>query len=135
MVINGKTLNCAGGDCRAFNINYGARCMQCSLAYLGKTVQALRTRIAQHRGFIVALGASTDEFELSDENTLAAHALEHGVRTKADFNELYKFFVVKYVEKEMLTISEQELISRYNTVRPYGLNVSNPLGIPSVFRV
>ena len=81
------------------------------------------------------MGASTEELELSDENTLAAHAIEHGARTKGEFNDLYRFFVVKHVEKERLTISEQELISRYNTVRPYGLNVSNPLGIPSVFRI
>ena len=105
------------------------------MAYLGKTVQALRTRISQHRGFIITLGASTDQFELDDENTLAAHAIEHGIRTKAGFNSLYNFFVVKYVEKERLTISEQELISKYNTVRPYGLNVSNPLGLHAVFRV
>ena len=64
--------------------------MLCHLAYIGKTVQTLRSRINQHRGFVEKLGTSTD-IELSDENTLAAHALEvHGKRTKAGFNDLYK---------------------------------------------
>ena len=133
VVINGITYTCAGGDCSSFNINYCAQCVQCSKGYIGKTVQAFRTRIGQHRGFIGTLDSSKPE-DLSDENTLAAHAIEHEIRTKADFNSLYKFSILRYVEKEHLTKSEQFLINKFNTVRPYGLNVSNPISLPNVFK-
>ena len=133
VVVNGITYTCAGGDCSSFNINYFAQCVQCSKGYIGKTVQAFRTRIGQHRGFIGTLDSSTPE-DLSDENTLAAHAIEHEIRTKADFNSLYKFSILRYAEKENLTSSEQFLINKFNTVRPYGLNVSNPISLPNVFK-
>ena len=132
VVFNGITYNCAGGDCSSFNINYSAQCVQCSKLYIGKTVQAFRTRISQHRGFITTLDSSNPS-ELTDENTLAAHALEHEIRTKTDFNRLYKFSVLRYVEKEHLTKSEQFFINKFNSIRPYGLNVSNPISLPQSF--
>ena len=133
VVVNSITFICAGGDCSSFNINYCAQCVQCTRAYVGKTIQAIRTRISQHRGFITTLDTS-NPIELTDDNTLAAHALEHGIRTKADFNNLYKFSVLRYVEKEELTKSEQFFINKFNTIRPYGLNVSNPISLPECFK-
>ena len=99
-------MNCAGGDCKSFNLNYCAQCSICNKAYIGKTVQQLGRRISQHRSPIQALGTSTciSRNDIDDTNTLAAHAIEHNLRTKAGFNSLYKFYVLKYEEKERLTI-------------------------------
>ena len=127
--IDNKILVCTGGDCKSFNCNYCVQCNQCSKPYFGKTIIAIGTRIGQHRNFITTLDTSIEAIEVDDENTLAAHALEHGIRTKSGFNSLYKVFVVKYSEKQMLTINEQNLINSHNTVRPYGLNVANPIGL------
>ena len=98
---------------------------------IGKTVQPLGTRISKHRNPIKTLGTSMciDTIEIDDTNTLAVHAIEHNKRTKASFNSLYKFFIIKHVEKEQLTISEQFFVNHFKTIRPYGLNVSNPIGL------
>ena len=131
LTIGQQSMNCAGGDCKSFNLNYCAQCSICNKAYIGKTVQQLGRRISQHRGQIQTLSASTciNRDSIDDTNTLAAHAIEHNVRTKAGFNSLYKFFILKYEEKEKLTISEQFFINKFRTYRPYGLNTSNPISV------
>ena len=64
-----------------------------------------------------------------DENTLAAHAYwEHNVTTKEGFDDLYSIYIIKNKDPAQLTYSEQFLINYFYTVRPYGLNVSNPIG-------
>ena len=131
LTIGQQSINCAGGDCKSFNLNYCAQCSICNKAYIGKTVQQLGRRICQHRSQIQALSTSTciNRDIIDDTNTLAAHAIEHNVRTKAGFNSLYRFFILKYEEKEKLTISEQFFINKFRTYRPYGLNTSNPISI------
>ena len=79
------------------------------------------------------MNTCTEAIEVDDESTLAAHALDHGIRTKSGFSSLYRVFVVRHSEKEMLTINEQNLINSFNTVRPYGLNVANPIGLTQNF--
>ena len=113
------------------NLNYCAQCITCNKAYIGKTVQQLGRRICQHRSQIQTLSKSTciNRDNIDDTNTLAAHAIEHNVRTKAGFNSLYRFFILRYEEKERLTISEQFFINKFRTYRPYGLNTSNPIGV------
>ena len=59
LTIGQQSMNCAGGDCKSFNLNYCAQCSFCNKAYIGKTVQQLGRRISQHRGQIKTLGAST----------------------------------------------------------------------------
>ena len=133
LVIGKISYICSGGDCSSFNINYCAQCVVCLLAYIGKTIGPLRTRICEHRNFMTTLGNDTN-LEITDDNTLAAHAAEHGIQTKAGFNSLYRFYVIRHVEKEQLTMSEQFFINKFNTIKPYGLNVSNPIGLPDCFQ-
>ena len=125
---------CAGGDCGSSNLNYCAQCVECGKAYIGKTIQTLRSCISQHRSVILTLGTSISRIEITDENTLAAHAVEHGIRTKTGFNGLYKFFILKYADKERLTITVQNLINSFSTLKSYGLNVANPVGLSRNFR-
>ena len=130
LVLNGKSIKCEGGNCKSRNINYCLKCVTCGLGYIGKTTQFLSTRTSQHRSFISKIDAST---ELSDENTLAAHAYwEHNVTTKEGFDDLYSIYIIKNKDPAQLTYSEQFLINYFYTVRPYGLNVSNPIGLSPV---
>ena len=133
LVLNGKSIKCEGGNCKSRNINYCLKCVTCGLGYIGKTTQFLSTRTSQHRSFISKIDAST---ELSDENTLAAHAYwEHNVTTKEGFDDLYSIYIIKNKDPAQLTYSEQFLINYFFTVRPYGLNVSNPIGLSPVLNL
>ena len=129
-LLSGYYLHCIGGDCKSFNLIYCAQCTRCNKAYIGKTTQPLGKRVTQHRNPIATISSS---LEIDDTNTLAAHCIEHNTRTKTGFNSLYKFFVIKYVEREKLVISEQFFINKYFTYKPYGLNVSNPIGLTNHF--
>ena len=57
-------------------------------------------------------------FEITDDNTLAAHAVEHKIRTKPGFNSLYRFYIIRHVEKEQLTMSEQFFINTFIGLEP-----------------
>ena len=113
LTIGTQIIHCAGGDCKSFSLIYCAQCTRCNKAYIGKTTQPLDRRITQHRNPIATLSSNQciSDQEIDDTNTLAAHCMEHSIRTKTGFNSLYKFFIIKHVEKEQLVISEQFFIS------------------------
>ena len=135
--IGTQIIYCAGGDCKSFNLIYCAQCTLCNKAYIGKIPQPLGRRITQHRNPIATLSTNQciSDPDIDDTNTLAAHCMEHSIRTKTGFNSLYKFFIIKHVEKEQLVISEQFFINKYFTNKPCGLNVSNPIGLTNYFKV
>ena len=137
LTIGTQIIHCAGGDCKSFNLIYCAQCTRCNKAYIGKTTQPIGRRITQHRNPIATLSSNQciSDQEIDDTNTLAAHCMEHSIQTKTGFNSLYKFFIIKLVEKEQLVISEQFFINKYFANKPYGLNVSNPIGLTSYFKV
>ena len=125
--VGDKTFKCSGGNCTSNNLVYGAQCNHCSASYVGKTVQQLRTRISQHRNNIKKLG--TSNVEINDENSLAAHLIhEHNLTTPSDFNSSYKFTILKTVsDPKKLLFEEQKLINRLGTLKPNGLNFSDPV--------
>jgi len=134
IVINEITMTCEGGDCKSKNVVYGITCNRCNMGYIGKTTQALSARISKHRCQISSIDAST---ELSDENTLAAHALnDHGIQTRDGFDDLYAVYIIKVLDFDpsSLTFKEQELINFFKTYHPYGLNRSRPIGLGPVLR-
>ena len=69
--------------------------------------------------------------EVTDENCLVAHlATEHFIKGSEGFNEGYKFSVVEHVSTpNMLLIREQFYINSLKTFLPFGLNLSNPIGL------
>ena len=73
LTIGQQNMNCAGGDCKSFNVNYCAQCSICNKAYIGKTAQQLGRRISQHRGQIQTINRDS----IDDTNTLAAHTIKH----------------------------------------------------------
>ena len=116
LTIGNISYTCAGGDCNAFNINYGAQCTHCHKGYIGKTVQPLRSRISEHRNTLNDKLDIKNIGDISDDNTLAAHAIEHDIRTKVGFNRLYRFYIIRYVEQENITKSEQFFYSLINLI-------------------
>lgn len=124
-----RTIKCSGGNCTSNNLIYGAQCSHCGVAYIGKTVQPLRNRISQHRSKIGKLGTST--LDVNDDNSLAAHLKhEHNLTTPDDFNRSYKFTILKYVSNPgNLLFEEQNFINKLGTLRPNGLNFSNPVNV------
>ena len=94
LTIGTQIIHCAGGDCKSFNLIYCAQCTRCNKAYIGKTTQ--------HRNPIATVSSNQclSDQEIDNANTLATHCMEHSIRTKTGFNSLYKFFIIKHVEKE-----------------------------------
>ena len=125
--VNGlKFDKCHGGNCKSKNLIYLVECKLCNMYYVGKTTQALHKRINGHRASKSNCTLST----LTDESTLYYHCkYEH--ENTLNFNNLYSFTIIKYVSPLNLLVTEQSFINRFNTIRPIGLNVDNPIGLPS----
>ena len=77
------------------------------------------------------LDINSDHFMIDDYNCLAAHAYFcHDVKDNDGFNSLYRFSIVQMLcEPKLLLRREQYYINTYKTFVPYGLNVSNPIGL------
>ena len=101
---------------------------------MGKTVNMLRTRINGHRSHLTDMSMAdinSDTLMIDDKNCLAAHAYFcHDVRDNTGFNSLYKFSSVQMLcDPKLLLRREQYYINTYKTFVPYGLNISNPIGL------
>ena len=72
--INGRRVKTAHGNCGTYNIVYLVQCSVCKMAYVGRTIKPLRTRISQHHAkFYDLVGgkpfdSSNDEFSLALQN-------------------------------------------------------------------
>ena len=134
LVIKGKTLHLAGGDCKTKNCIYVAECPECKKYYFGKTTQRLNKRIAGHRNKINGIESET---EFDDFNSLAAHAFfDHDITSVEGFNSLYKFSIANQLHNPSnLLVSEQSFINKYETFFPYGLNIANPIGLRAILIV
>ena len=130
LIIDNKVLKLAGGNCKSCILNYVAECVHCKLFYFGKTVQNLHLRInGPRRHMKDVINISPEEED--DENCLALHVFSmHSVLDNKGFNESFKFSVAKLLDNPVLLKgSEQKLINRYRTFKPFGLNVANPMGL------
>ena len=66
---------------------------------------------------------------------LGAHLYyDHGFRNKDDFGDIYKVSVLKVSSPKVLEVSEHRSIHRLNSLRPNGLNISNPFCIPLLYK-
>ena len=126
-ILNNTTYECDGGNCKSKNIIYLAICRICNKAYFGKTTQTLQRRFGQHK-FSMNNISSLDI--ITDAEALAAHvALDHH---RDDFHSTYKLYVVKSCNPKDLLNNEQQLINKFSTLTPYGLNIDNPIGLPEL---
>ena len=132
IIINGVELYCEGGDCKSSIIIYLITCKLCLLNYFGKSINQFRERFNGHRSHLKNI---MNADEIDDENSLAAHAhFVHGVKTAAEFNDLYRFSIVKRLQNpNLLTRVEQSFINKYKTQHPLGLNMNDPIGLRMLF--
>ena len=132
--IRGAQLLLAGGNCQTTLLIYLGICVACLKPYMGKTINELRCRINGHRSHlkeILSADLCKNDLLIDDTNCLAAHArFCHCVKDNKSFNLLYKFSIVqKLHDPNLLLRREQFYINKYKTFVPFGLNVSNPIGL------
>ena len=128
--VNGITYNeCAGGNCKSYNLIYIFKCSLCILAYIGKTTQPLHLRVNGHRASKLVKMQDFDISTLTDENILSYHCLKDH-NNSLDFNKLYNITILKCVQPLKLLETEQYFINKFRTERPTGLNIENPMGLP-----
>ena len=58
------------------------------------------------------------------------HLKEHNCNDKGDFNKFFRVCLLEICSPKVLAITEHLYIHKYNTLRPNGINTSNPFGIP-----
>jgi hypothetical protein len=129
--INGKVVKSAPGCCFTYNVIYLVMCKLCFQAYVGRTTQHLRTRIGQHRRKFYAILNGCQVDPLDDENALGIHLTSvHGLTNRTDFNDAFRVCIIDNCSPRMLEIKEHKFIHILNTLRPNGMNIQNPFGIP-----
>ena len=129
-----------GGNCQSNNIIYSASCKFClhKMKYIGKSVTELRTRVNKHRNTFKSFNPD-DDVEITDKEALAAHAKSyHHLTTVTEFNSCYVWDIIRSVNNpDLLLTEEQRTINQFNTIYPFGLNISNPIGLRNylIYRV
>ena len=105
---------------------YFAQCRVCNTnkGYFGKTTQPLHKRFNGHRN---SLDPNKLPTMITDEQSLSAHApIDH--QNCTTFVELYSLNFIKLCRPQDLLRTEQFFTNKYNTHRPNGLNIHNPIG-------
>ena len=126
---DGRSVNCEGGNCVTRSLIDAAICLLCSKGYVGKGVNELRERVNGHRSsFYDVIKKDKSVFdnieEYDDEKILGLHLyLHHNKCDRKDFNNCYRFNILKTCPPDRLRINEQFYIETLNTLMPYGLNV------------
>ena len=134
LTVNGQKVNLPNGNCKSKNIIYLAKCKLCvDNCYVGRTVQPLNKRVCGHRqGFtnVVEKGQNfVNALDTDDTYSLGVHLYnEHGLTS--DFDKYYTFHVLEHVSPLQMEKIEHLWIHKLNTLFPYGINRSNPFGLP-----
>ena len=127
----GKKFKTAKGKCNSRNLIYHARCKHCDKVYVGKTTQALHSRISGHRGKFVECLFNNGHQPNDDDHLLGLHLYhKHKLRHRLDFDESYEFTILENCNPRDLDVKEHVWVQRLRTVAPYGLNSHDPFGIP-----
>ena len=106
------------------------------MCYVGRTTQILKERVTQHRGKFYDLLADPsircqENFEFSDCYSLGAHLIDnHGILNRDDFDVNYEVLILCNSSPNQLEINEHKFIQNLKTVKPFGINSVDPLGIP-----
>ena len=134
VTVNGQKVVLPNGNCKSKNIIYLAQCNLCSnKCYVGRTVQTLNKRVNGHRqslSTVVKKGLNyVNSPDTEDTFCLGIHLFnEHGITS--NFNEYFTFHVLEHVSPLQMEKCEHLWIHKLNTLFPYGMNRSNPFGLP-----
>lgn len=136
LLINGNKVKPAAGTCSSYNVIYGIVCKQCSKCYVGRTTRTLKERVTDHRGKFYELLTDPsircqENFDYSDCYSLGAHIIDnHGVLNRDEFDVNYEVLILCNSSPVNLEVTEHKFIQRLKTVKPFGINSVDPLGIP-----
>ena len=134
VTVNGQKVVLPNGNCKSKNIIYLAQCNLCSnKCYVGRTVQTLNKRVNGHRqslSTVVKKGLNyVNSPDTEDTFCLGIHLFnEHGITS--NFNDYFTFHVLEHVSPLQMEKCEHLWIHKLNTLFPYGMNRSNPFGLP-----
>ena len=119
----------------SYNIIYLVVCSLCRKHYAGRSTRTLRTRIGEHRRYYYQI-IDNKPFQLdNDDFALGSHLYhEHGCRNRSDFNKFYKVSLLEICSPKVIDMKEHLYIHRLNSLNPNGLNISNPLSIPVLYK-
>ena len=134
VAVNGQKVVLPNGNCKSKNVVYLAQCNLCSnKCYVGRTVQTLHKRVNGHRqsfATVVNKGLNyVNSPDTDDTFCLGIHLFnEHGITS--GFNDYFRFHVLEHVSPLHMEKCEHLWIHKLNTLFPYGMNRSNPFGLP-----
>ena len=104
----------------------------CNKNYTGRSVRALRVRIGEHRrAFYQVLDGKPVDLD-NDDFSPGLHLKEHNCSEKSDFNKYFRIFLLEICSPRVLEAREHIYMHKLNTLRPNGMNVCNPFGIPTL---
>ena len=132
--VNAHKVVLPNGNCKSKNIIYLAQCKLCiDKCYVGRTVQTLNKRLNGHRHcFSTVVKEGLNYVNASDDDdsfSLGIHLFnEHGITS--GFDDYFRFHVLEHVSPSQMEKSEHLWIHKLNTLFPYGINRSNPFGLP-----
>ncbi len=136
---NKKLIKTAEGSCASYNIVYLVVCDICKKHYIGRSTRQLNTRIGEHRRNFYqivdkkvspVLNFCSDD---KDDYALGAHLYNHGYNDKSDFSKFYKVCILENCSPKVLEVKEHKFIHKLNSLNPFGINLSNPFSIPSLY--
>ena len=141
--VNNHRVRPASGSCTSYNIIYMFICSLCTKPYVGRTVNQLNIRTNQHRSaFYKVLEQSKSssqqsltKFDCKDDDddiySLGVHLVNvHGVTEKSDFNDTYRVLILENCSPKSMEVLEHKWIHKLKSLRPQGINRSNPFSIP-----
>ena len=121
----------AKGKCNSKNLIYHARCRHCSKVYVGKTTQALNSRIYGHQGKFSECVNNYGHLPYDDDHLLGLHLYhKHQLGHRDDFDGGYEFTILENCSPKSLDLKEHKWVQKLQCVAPYGLNSHDPFGIP-----
>ena len=131
--INNIKIKPAPGTCSSYNLIYIFMCTACHKNYIGRTTRFLRVRVNEHRHKFYSLlekpELSSDDD--SDAYSLGAHLVDdHNCKSRSDFNKFYEIFILMNCSPGTLEVNEHKFIQKLRTIKPFGINSSDPFGIP-----
>ena len=109
-------------------------CSICQKHYVGRSTRPLKERIGEHRRHYYSVLNNNVCDEKKDDQALGAHLYEHGCREESDFCNIYNVSVLQICSPRELEVAEHRFIHKLNSLRPNGLNVSNPFEIPLLYK-
>ena len=133
---NGCKVRTAAATCMTYNIVYLVVCSICGKHYVGRSTRSLRERLGEHRRhyYRACKTKNPPNMPVEDEQALGMHLVEHGFSDDSMFDKRYKACVLEVCSPKVLEVKEHTYIHKLNSLRPNGLNVSNPFCIPLLYK-